>query len=50
MIYLRNLLANMGLRQEDYTEVFEDKTACTEWSMHVLELERAQRHVLPDRT
>ncbi len=28
MIYLRNLLANMGLPQEDYTELLEDKTAC----------------------
>jgi hypothetical protein len=46
MIYLRNLpmvlvlLANMGLPQEDCTEVlnlvFEDNTACIEWSSHVL--------------
>jgi hypothetical protein len=36
MIYLRNLLANMGPPQEDYTGVFEDKTACIEWSNHVL--------------
>ena len=33
MIYLQNLLANMGLLQENYTEVFDskDNTVCTEW-------------------
>jgi hypothetical protein len=38
MMYLRNLLANTGLPQEDYTEVFEDKTACirVDWPTHVL--------------
>ncbi len=30
MIFLCNLLANMGLLQGDYTEVFEDNTACIE--------------------
>ena len=36
MMYLRNLLANLGLQQEDYTEVFKDITACIEWSNHFL--------------
>jgi hypothetical protein len=36
MIYLGNLLANMGLPQEDYTEVLEDNTACIKWLNHVL--------------
>ena len=33
MIYLRNLLANMGLPQEDYTEVFEDNTTYLKFSV-----------------
>jgi hypothetical protein len=36
IIYLRTLLANMQLRQSDYTPVFEDKTACIEWANHVI--------------
>ncbi len=39
MIYLRNLLANMGLPQEDYTEVFQDNTnhvfGCRERAKHI---------------
>ena len=45
MIYLRNLLANMGLPQEDYTEVFEDNTACIEWSNHVLGGRERAKHI-----
>jgi hypothetical protein len=48
MIYLRNLLANMGLPQEDYTEVFEDKTACIEWSNHVLGGRERAKHIQVD--
>ena len=43
IIYLRTLLANMQLRQSDYTPVFEDNTACIEWANHVIgERERAK--------
>jgi hypothetical protein len=36
MINLRNLLAKMGLPQEDYTDLFKDNTACIKWSNYVL--------------
>ena len=45
MIHLHNLLANMGLPQEDYTEVFEDNTACIEWSNHVLGGRERAKHI-----
>ena len=45
MIYLGNLLANMGLPQEDYTEVFEDNTACIKWSNHVLGRRERAKHI-----
>jgi hypothetical protein len=45
MIYLCNLLANMGLPQEDYTEVFEDSTACIKWSNHVLCGRERAKHI-----
>jgi hypothetical protein len=31
IIYLCNLLGNMGLQQGDNTVVFEDNTVCIEW-------------------
>jgi hypothetical protein len=45
VIYLRNLLSSMGLPQEDYTEVFEDNTACIEWSNHVLGGRERAKHI-----
>ena len=36
VIYLRNLLENMGLAQKSPTPVFEDNTACIEWGNHVI--------------
>jgi hypothetical protein len=45
MIYHRILLANMGLPQEDYTEVFEDNPACIEWSNHVLNGRERAKHI-----
>ncbi len=36
IIYLRTLLANMQLRQLDYTPVFDNNTACIEWANHVI--------------
>jgi hypothetical protein len=45
MIYLCNLLANMGLQQEDYPEVFEDNTVCIEWSIPVLCCRERVKHI-----
>jgi hypothetical protein len=43
-ICLLNLLGNMLLNHADYTQVFEDKTACIERANHVCGgLERAKR-------
>ncbi len=36
IIYLRNLIRNMGLPQEDYTPVYEDITTCIEWGNHII--------------
>jgi hypothetical protein len=45
MIYRRTLLAIMGLPQKDYTEVFEDNTACIEWANHVLGGRERAKHI-----
>jgi hypothetical protein len=43
VIYLRNLLENMGFPQVPDTLVYEDNTACIEWGNHVIgERERAK--------
>ena len=45
IIYLRNLLSSMRL-QEDYdTQVFEDNTACIEWSNHVMGGRERVKHI-----
>jgi hypothetical protein len=36
IIYLRNLMRNMGLPQEDDTPVYKDNTACIEWGNHII--------------
>ena len=36
VLYLRNLLANMGFAQAPDTPVYEDNTACIEWETHVI--------------
>ena len=44
ILYLRNLLLNMGFPEEPYTPVYEDNTACIEWGNHAIGgRERAQR-------
>ncbi len=45
IIYLRNLLANMRLPQVDNTAVFEDNTACIEWSNHVMGGRERAKHI-----
>jgi hypothetical protein len=34
IIYIRNLIRNMRLPQDDHTLVYEDNTACIEWGNH----------------
>ena len=36
IIYLRQLLRNMGFHQEGPTTVYEDNTACIEWGNNVI--------------
>ena len=36
MLYLSNLLANMGFEQAPDTPVYEDNAACIEWGNHVI--------------
>ena len=45
IIYLRNLLSNMRLPQKDNTAVFEDNTACIEWSNHVMGGRERAKHI-----
>ncbi len=45
IIYLRKLLGNMGLPQGDNTVVFEDNTACIEWSNHVIGGRERAKHI-----
>ena len=45
IIYLCNLLANMWLPQLDNTAVFEDNTACIEWSNHVMGGRERAKHI-----
>ena len=37
IIYLSNLLENMGIAEKPDTPVYEDNTACIEWGNHVIE-------------
>ena len=36
VLYLRNLLANMGFAQAPDTPVYEDNAACIEWGNHTI--------------
>jgi hypothetical protein len=45
IIYLRNLLANMRLVQKDHTPIYEDNTACIEWSNHVMGGRERAKHI-----
>ncbi len=45
IFYLRTLLANMQLRQSDYTPVFEDNTACIECANHVIGGRERAKHI-----
>ncbi len=45
IIYLRNLIRNMGLPQEDDTSVYEDNTACIEWGNHMIGGRERAKHI-----
>ena len=45
IIYLRNLLSSMRLQGDDDTQVFEDNTACIEWSDHVMGGRERAKHI-----
>ena len=45
VIYLRNLLSNMGFPEEPNTPVYEDNTACIEWGNHVIGGRERAKHI-----
>ncbi len=45
IIYLRNLIRNMGLPQEDDTRVYEDNTTCIEWGNHIICGRERAKHI-----
>ena len=45
IIYLRNLLSNMGFPEEPNTPVYEDNTACIEWGNHVIGGRERAKHI-----
>ena len=45
VIYLRNLLENMGFAQKSPTQVYEDNTACIEWGNHVIGGRKRAKHI-----
>ena len=45
IIYLRNLLSNMGFPQGDDTPVYEDNTACIEWGNHIIGGRERAKHI-----
>jgi hypothetical protein len=45
IIYLRQLLRNMGFHQEGPTTVYEDNTACIEWGNNVIGGRERAKHI-----
>ena len=45
VLYLRNLLANMGFAEQPNTLVYEDNTACIEWGNHVIGGQERAKHI-----
>jgi len=45
IIYLRNLLENMGFGEKPDTPVYEDSTACIEWGNHVIGGRERAKHI-----
>lgn len=45
ILYLRNLLGNMGFTQKPDTPVYEDNTACIEWGNHIIGGRERAKHI-----
>jgi hypothetical protein len=45
VIYLRGLLESMGFKQGSWTPVYEDNTACIEWSNRVIGGRERAKHI-----
>ncbi len=45
IIYLHNLIRNMGLPQDDDTPVYEDNTACIEWGNGIIGGRERAKHI-----
>ncbi len=45
IIYLRNLLENMGFGKKPDTPIYEDNTACIEWGNHVIGGRKRAEHI-----
>jgi hypothetical protein len=45
ILYLRNLLRNMGFQQRPDTPVYEDNTACIKWGNHVISGRERTKHI-----
>ncbi len=49
IIYLRNLIQNMGLPQDDDTDIdtpmYEDNTACIKWENHIIGGRERAKHI-----
>jgi hypothetical protein len=45
ILYLRNLLENMGFSQQAPTSVYEDNTACIEWGNNVIGGRERAKHI-----
>jgi hypothetical protein len=45
VLYIRNLLENMGFAQQKPTPVYEGNTACTEWANNVIGGRERAKHI-----
>ncbi len=45
ILYLRNLLEDMGFMQAPDTPVYEDNAACTKWGIHVICRQELAKHI-----
>ena len=45
VLYLHNLLANMGFAEQPNTPVYEDNTACIKWGNHVIGGRERAKHI-----
>ena len=45
IIYIRSLLRSMGFAEDGPTPVFEDNTACIEWSNNIIGSRERAKHI-----